>query len=587
MKKLISICLLLALVFSFTTIFASAEIPYPYLHSTIPGAMEPSEIEELEQRLKELSDMFGIDAVVVMANSIGEGVNSADYLSDYYAEGVAEFEYRPNGIAFIYNKGGNKWAITLEGITEGIFTDADLTDLWNAFAEDGTYYEGISWYIDALDDMFHRYDEAFAHAFMTQTEGDIPIDGEFTGAPANNNDDSSAAAPPANDEAPVDTLYLLDEITSMTNKQRLELDFALEKIETTFGISAAVFLMSSTGSSQPIDFAANVYADMFNADIYLDSGIVFVIDDAKQEWAIYLAGRASVIFTEADTQSFFSVYDASSSYFDGLIAYVNAISIHLKNRGVKPIPVDRQLPRLVDEADLFTDAQEADLLERLDELSERQRCDVIIVTVPTTNGEDAMYFAHDYFDYNGYGYGEDDDGILYLLSMDNRKQAYSTYGFGITAFTDAGQDYIFSKMKTDLGDGNYYDAFNTYLLLADEFLTAAHNGAPFDVGNMIKEPVTTTAIVVHLLLILAVCILVAFIIMRTIKKASSKAPTIKTTANAYAVSGSVALTGSSEEFVTKSVSKTLIPKDSDSGGGGSSTSSSSSGRSHGGSSNSF
>lgn len=53
-----------------------------------------------------------------------------------------------------------------------------------------------------------------------------------------------------------------------------------------------------------------------------------------------------------------------------------------------------------------------------------------------------LFTADDFYDYNGYGYGEEGDGIIFLISMEERKWQISTCGFGITAFTDAGQEYM-------------------------------------------------------------------------------------------------------------------------------------------------
>ena len=101
------------------------------------------------------------------------------------------------------------------------------------------------------------------------------------------------------------------------------------------------------------------------------------------------------------------------------------------------MPPERLLPRLVDEADLLTDEEEADILEQLDEISERQECDVAVVTVDGLDGKSAMEYADDFYDYNGYGFGEEKDGILLLVSMEERDWYISTCGFGITALTDA------------------------------------------------------------------------------------------------------------------------------------------------------
>lgn len=82
------------------------------------------------------------------------------------------------------------------------------------------------------------------------------------------------------------------------------------------------------------------------------------------------------------------------------------------------IPQDRQLPRLVDDADLLTDSEEQELNTELDEISEKQQCDVVVVTENSLDGKSAQDYADDFFDYNGYGYGDEDSAVLFLIGMD-------------------------------------------------------------------------------------------------------------------------------------------------------------------------
>ena len=75
------------------------------------------------------------------------------------------------------------------------------------------------------------------------------------------------------------------------------------------------------------------------------------------------------------------------------------------------IPDERLGPRLADQEELLTTEEQEELLARLDEISERQQCDVVIVTVASIEGKTATEYADDYFDYQGYGYGEKSDGM--------------------------------------------------------------------------------------------------------------------------------------------------------------------------------
>ena len=63
--------------------------------------------------------------------------------------------------------------------------------------------------------------------------------------------------------------------------------------------------------------------------------------------------------------------------------------------------------RLVDGADLLTDTEEAELLQELNEISVRQQFDVVVVTTTSLDGKSAMEYADDYYDYHGYGMGQD------------------------------------------------------------------------------------------------------------------------------------------------------------------------------------
>ena len=111
--------------------------------------------------------------------------------------------------------------------------------------------------------------------------------------------------------------------------------------------------------------------------------------------------------------------------------------------------------RVQDMAKLLSESEREALIKTLDELSERQKMDVIVVTTNTLDGKKPMEYADDIYDYCKYGYGEKRDGLLFLVSMEDRDWWISTCGYGITAFTAAGLQYIGEQMVEDLGDGTY------------------------------------------------------------------------------------------------------------------------------------
>ena len=232
--------------------------------------------------------------------------------------------------------------------------------------------------------------------------------------------------------------------------------------------------------------------------------------------------------------------------------------------------------RLVDEADLLDSDEYSAVKDKLDEISERQEFDVVIVTVESIGTKTPRAFADDYYDENGYGFGSDHDGILLLISMEERDWYISTCGYGITAFTDAGIDYIGEELVYWMSDGYYKDAFNTFADLCDKFVTQARTGEPYDGDFMPKEPFEPV-------ITLIICLVIAFVIsliVTGVMKGKLKSVAHQTRAAEYVRPGSMNITCANEFFLYRTMSRVPRPKESSSSG--SSTHTSSSGRSHGG-----
>ena len=237
------------------------------------------------------------------------------------------------------------------------------------------------------------------------------------------------------------------------------------------------------------------------------------------------------------------------------------------------------MPRLVDNADLLSNTEESALLEKLDEISERQQMDVVVVTTQTIDGKSPGEYADNFYDYNGYGFGNEADGILLLINMEDRDWYITTTGYGITAITDAGREYISEQFLSDLGEGKYADAFTTYADLCDEFITQAKTGSPYDVGNLPKKPFDFG---MHFIIAFAIG-LVAAVVATNIMKAKLKTVRFQSAAREYVRSGSMNVNEQKDLFLYTHVDRHRKPEPEENNAtGGSSTHISSSGRTHGG-----
>ena len=122
--------------------------------------------------------------------------------------------------------------------------------------------------------------------------------------------------------------------------------------------------------------------------------------------------------------------------------------------------------RMNDSAEVLTEDEDGELEASLEELSVRQSFDVIIATIDSLESEGCTSmeeYADDLYDNCQFGYGENRDGVLLVVSIGDRKWHISTCGYGITAFTDAGIQYLGEQMTPDMADGDYAAAFRTFI----------------------------------------------------------------------------------------------------------------------------
>lgn len=221
--------------------------------------------------------------------------------------------------------------------------------------------------------------------------------------------------------------------------------------------------------------------------------------------------------------------------------------------------------RLVDNAGLLSESEYSRILLSLDQISDKHQFELVIVTEESIGGSTARDYADDYFDYNNYGYGEERDGVLLLINMQDREWYISTSGLGIKALTDSRIEKIGDHIASYLGEGECEEAFQAFVDDCDRYVTLAKGGRlPFPWGR-------------NILIALAVG-LVAGISVVAVLRGQLKSVSGKGVAADYIVNKSMKVDESRDIFLYANVTKRAKPKDNSA----SSTHKSSSGRSHGG-----
>lgn len=262
------------------------------------------------------------------------------------------------------------------------------------------------------------------------------------------------------------------------------------------------------------------------------------------------------------------------------------------------IPANAARNPVVDNASLFSLSELTSLQEKAVEVSGSHQMEVVILTVNSLDGKTPQDYADDYYDENGYGYGDNKSGVLFLLAMDTRDWYISTCGDAIYALTDYGIEQIFSGMSGYLSSGDYYKAFDVYLDTLPAYFQAFENGTPIDGyagsydGPGSYSPGTAEETVHyqplkkpnHLKIVLislgigAVIALIVVLIMRSGMKTAKR----QHSASNYLINGSFNLGIQRDIFLYSNVTRTRRESNNSSGGGGSSVHRSSGGVRHGG-----
>jgi len=187
--------------------------------------------------------------------------------------------------------------------------------------------------------------------------------------------------------------------------------------------------------------------------------------------------------------------------------------------------------------------------------------------------------ANLFFRERGYGYGNSDDGVLFLVIMDTRDWYITSHGYGAYAITEAGYDRLENEIIPYLSSGEYAQAFSLYGEICDDLISRARNGEPygydpdFDYNAPANSPTTASWI--------GVCVFVGVIISAIsvgVMASKNKSVRIKAEANSYIRQGSMHVTTSRDMFLYRNVSKIRKSNNNSSSGGRSGGRSVSSGR---------
>ncbi len=247
-----------------------------------------------------------------------------------------------------------------------------------------------------------------------------------------------------------------------------------------------------------------------------------------------------------------------------LLALLCAVTLFLS---VLPARADTAASCVVDRAGLLGTQELDELGRRAEDIAQTYRCGLYIVTVEdywdygSTPFEAACNLYRDW----DLGVGAEKDGLILLLSMDDRDFATATYGpWAQSVFTDDVLHHQEPEFLDDFGDDDWYDGFSDFLSTSEGYLKTVRSGKTVDTSRRLLTSGRLAAVIVQDLLGgTAIALVICFVI-----KAGMKSVRKKATAEAYAVAGGEHLSVCADRFTHTTQTRRVIQTTRTSGGGG-------------------
>ena len=133
---------------------------------------------------------------------------------------------------------------------------------------------------------------------------------------------------------------------------------------------------------------------------------------------------------------------------------------------------EAQLWNITDTVGLLTSDEDLTLEARAEEISAQYGVGIYLLILEDYSEyyDDPYETAYELYQQNTLGLGEDRDGVILLMSMSDRK--YATFFYGPKAeyaFDAYGQELMEEEFLDDFRDDDWYDGFEDYLEVCDEY----------------------------------------------------------------------------------------------------------------------
>lgn len=221
-------------------------------------------------------------------------------------------------------------------------------------------------------------------------------------------------------------------------------------------------------------------------------------------------------------------------------------------------------PRIIDNSDLISDEMEEQLTAQIEEIAETYQFDIVLLTEGDLQDKTPREYCDDFYEENGFGYGDTNDGVLFLVSLTERDWYIITEGYGDWAVNNYCVDLLEDLIVPYLSDGDYDKAYEKFVNVVESCVKESTINKPYTESN----PYRTAFDYFKIIGIVAIISIVVGLIFLSVLSSNMKSVKLEPTANRYILLNSFKIYSHSDTFLYSNVTKTAIPKSSGSGGGG-------------------
>lgn len=139
---------------------------------------------------------------------------------------------------------------------------------------------------------------------------------------------------------------------------------------------------------------------------------------------------------------------------------------------IQPVAAAENMHQKVyDFAGLLTASEIAELEDMSNEYSQKRQVDIMILTTKDTQGKDVVKYMEDFYDEKGLGFDKPHGNTAILtIDMEHREVYVAGFYKGEEYLDNSRCDLIRQKITPDLSEGNYYEAFRSFIKLSYQYM---------------------------------------------------------------------------------------------------------------------